>query len=465
MPVSLDTLVAFCKRRGFVFPSSDIYGGFAAVYDYGHYGILLKNNIQKLWWDSMLLEHDQIFGLDAGIFMSPRVWEASGHTQSFSDPQMDCRKCKSRMRVDHYLEKLGIDADAMDLSQMNVELEKLKGEGKLVCEKCGAKDMTEARDFNLLVQTNLGSPTSEFDLKDSVYPRGETCQGIYVNFKNFLDTLRVKVPFGVAQVGKAFRNEIVARQFIFRTREFEQMEMQYFVHEKDEISTYDTWLADRFTWYTEKLGIDPKKIRKKDHEKLAHYAKKAVDIEYDFSCLGGFKEVEGVHARGEWDLSRHAEFSKQDLSYLDPYTNERFVPHIVETSAGLARFFLMILDNTYEEETLEDASSRVVLRLPKHLSPVKVAVFPLKKTEPKLVEIARSIFQGLKKAGIYAEYDETGAIGKLYRRQDEIGTPYCITVDFDSMEDNTVTIRDRDTMKQERMSVEDVMKKMQTEFA
>ena len=405
----------------------------------------------------MVLTRRDVIGLDSAIFMHPMTWKASGHVDSFSDPQIDCRDCKYRMRADHLLEKFGYDVDKWPLEKVNEILTSLKVEGKLSCEHCGKKNLTDARDFNLLVKTNFGSPVGNLkDLADEdiVYPRGETCQGIYLEYKNIIDSMRVKVPFGVAQVGKAFRNEIVAKQFIFRTREFEQMEMQYFLHPDEMNSKFEYWKEERMSWYGKALGIDADKLRFKKHEKLVHYAKAAFDIQYKFTCLGKFDEIEGIHQRGDWDLSRHAQFSGVKLDYFDPARNIRFVPHIMETSVGLNRLVLMILDNALHTEKLENGKTRTVLRIKPSLAPVKVAIFPLQKDE-KLQKIAEELYNNVKTSFV-TEYDDAGNIGKMYRRQDEIGTPYCVTIDYQTAEDNTVTIRDRDTMKQERVALNSV---------
>ncbi len=453
-----EKIVSLAKRRGFVFPSSEIYGGFAAVYDYGHYGTLLKNNIRDLWWKAMIQLRDDVVGLDSAIFMHPLAWKASGHVDGFNDPQVDCRQCKARFRADHLLEEFGIEADKATIEFINDELGKLRESGKLKCANCGSKDLTDAKVFSLMVKSNLGSPTEALSEENVVYLRPETCGGIYLEYKNTVNSARVKLPFGIAQVGKAFRNEIVARQFIFRTREFEQMEMQYFHHPSQTSEKYEEWKAARFLWYA-LLGIPKDKIRFHKHDKLAHYASEAYDIEYDYASLGGFKEVEGIHARGDWDLSQHSKFSGEDLSYFDEKTNERFIPHIMETSVGLARLFLMVLDNAYTEEEVKEGDTRTVMRFPKTLAPVKVAVFPLLKNKPELVAKAREIYDTLKQS-FQCEFDDNGNVGKRYRRQDEIGTPYCVTVDFDTLgqgEDKslegTVTVRDRDTMEQIRIPI------------
>lgn len=451
---SMDKIISLCKRRGFVFPSSEIYGGFSAIYDYGHYGILLKNNIRDAWWKHMVQYRDDIYGLDSAIFMHPKTWVASGHVGGFNDPQVDCRKCKHRMRADHILESFGVEADKATLEFINQELDKLRADGKLKCINCGSKDLTPAKVFSLMVKSNIGSPIEELSEENVVYLRPETCGGIYLEYKNMIDALHPKLPFGIAQVGKAFRNEIIARQFIFRTREFEQMEMQYFLRPGDMKDMYEMWKDLRWNWYL-RYGIPQEKIRWHKHEKLAHYASEAYDVEFDFASLGGFKEVEGVHARGDWDLSQHSKFSGVDLSYFDEEKKEKFIPHIMETSVGLGRLFLMFIDDAYTEEEV-NGEKRVVLKINKELAPIKVAIFPLLKNKPDLVAKAREIYNDLK-MDFMCEFDDNGNIGKRYRRQDEIGTPYCITVDFDTIEkDDTVTVRDRDTLKQERVKISDL---------
>lgn len=451
---AIEKIISLTKRRGFVFPSSEIYGGFSAVYDYGHYGILLKNNIRDAWWKHMVQLRSDVLGLDSAIFMHPTTWVASGHVGGFNDPQVDCKKCKNRMRADHLLEEFGVNADKATIEYINQELDKLREAKKLKCTNCGSTDLTPAKIFSLMVKSNIGSPTEEMSEDNVVYLRPETCGGIYLEYKNTMDAMHPKLPFGIAQVGKAFRNEIVARQFIFRTREFEQMEMQYFLHPSDMKERYEAWKNDRWNWYLE-YGIPEDRIRWYKHEKLAHYASEAYDIEFDFKSLRGFKEVEGIHARGDWDLSQHSKFSGADLTYFDDATKERFIPHIMETSVGLGRLFLMFVDNAYTEEDV-DGEMRVVLKFDKRLAPIKVAVFPLLKNKPELVKKAREVYDMLK-GEFMCEFDDNGNIGKRYRRQDEIGTPYCVTIDFDTIEkDNTVTIRDRDTMKQERMKIEDL---------
>ncbi len=358
------------------------------------------------------------------------------------------------MRADHLLESYGVTGvDKAPLEHINAELTKLREAGKLKCQNCGSTDVTDAKRFSLMVKSNLGSPTDALSEENVVYLRPETCGGIYLEYKNTIDSTRVKLPFGIAQVGKAFRNEIVARQFIFRTREFEQMEMQYFLHPSIMKEKYEMWKAIRWSWYLE-YGIAKDDIRWYEHEKLAHYASEAYDIEYNFKSLGGFKEVEGIHARGDWDLSQHSKFSGVDLSYFDDKTSERFIPHIMETSVGLGRLFLMFLDKAYTEED-NQGDVRTVLKLDRRLAPIKVAIFPLMKNKPELVAKAREIYDALKMEYM-CEFDDNGNVGKRYRRQDEIGTPFCVTVDFDSLTDGSVTLRDRDTMQQERIKITDL---------
>jgi len=444
----MDSLVSLCKRRGFVFPSSEIYGGFAAIYDYGPYGVELASNIKAEWWRHMVQFRDDIVGLDSSIFTHPKVWEASGHVKGFSDPLTECKNCHVRSRVDHLLEEVGIQADEKMSESMINELfaENLD---KITCPKCGKNKFTEVKKFNLLVQTNLGNFTGDWT-KDPTYLRGETCQGIYINFKNVLDSTRVKVPFGIAQIGKAFRNEITARQFIFRKREFEQMEMQYFVHPKKDMEEYEKWREYRFQYYVD-LGIKKENLRWHKHENLVFYAKEAYDIEYHFPF--GFKELEGIHARGNYDLTQHSTHSGKDLSYIDPVSQEKYIPHVVETSAGVDRNFLMCLSDAYNEEIVND-ETRVVLKFNPRLSPIKVAVLPLSKKEP-ILKYAEPLAMDLRK--LYrSEYDETQSIGKRYRRQDEIGTPFCITIDFETENDKKVTIRERDSMQQDRIALDQV---------
>ena len=446
---SLDTIVSLCKRRGFIFPSSEIYGGFAAVYDYGPYGVELANAVKREWWRAMVQLRSDIVGLDSGIFMSPKIWVASGHVAGFSDPLAECKACHNRVRVDHLLETIGVVADEkMSEEEINSLFNGHKSD--LQCPVCGKKDFTDAKKFNLLVHANLGNFTGDIN-KDPVYLRGETCQGIYVNYKNIVASQRVKIPFGVAQVGKAFRNEITARQFIFRTREFEQMEMQYFVQPDREMEEYEK--LRKFRWdYYQQLGINMENLQWHKHDNLVFYAKEAYDIEYRFPF--GFSELEGVHARGDYDLTQHSKHSGVDLDYIDPTTSERYIPHIIESSVGVGRTVLMLLCDAYTEEKVGD-ETRAVLKFPPRIAPVKVAIFPLVRNRPELVERARAIFDTLK-VRYMCEFDDNGNIGKRYRRQDEIGTPYCVTVDYTTLEDQTVTVRDRDSMNQERVHIDNL---------
>ncbi len=458
----LEKIVSLCKRRGFVFPSSEIYGGFAAIYDYGHYGTLLKNNIRDSWWKSMVQMRDDVVGLDSAIFMHPTTWVASGHVGGFNDPQIDCKVCKNRFRADHLLKNYGIEADKATLKEINKYLDDLRAKKKLKCPSCGSANLTDAKVFSLMVKSNIGSPTDELKEENVVYLRPETCGGIYLEYKNTVDSLHKKLPFGIAQVGKAFRNEIVARQFIFRTREFEQMEMQYFLHPSMMKEKYEMWKEIRWNWYLDN-GIPANKIKWYKHDKLAHYASEAYDILYDFKILGGFDEVEGIHARGNWDLSQHSKYSGIELNYTDEKTGEKFTPHIMETSVGLNRLLLMFLDFAYSEEEVK-GEARIVMKFPKHLAPIKIAVFPLLRNKPDLVKKAKEIYLQLAKSYM-CEFDDNGNIGKRYRRQDEIGTPFCVTIDFDTLEDGQVTVRDRDTMEQIRVKVKDLEKFFQDKFS
>ena len=457
-PELMEKIVSLCKRRGFVYPSSEIYGGFAAVYDYGHLGVELANNVKEAWWKAIVRHRDDIVGLDSAIFTSPRVWEASGHVGGFSDPLAECKSCHSRLRVDHLLEDVGVMADEkMSEEEINALLSEHMKEIK--CPKCGKSDFSPAKKFNLLVKSNLGNFTGDWE-KEPVYLRGETCQGIYVNFANVLNASRKRLPFGIAQIGKAFRNEITARQFIFRTREFEQMEMQYFTPPDQEMVEYEKLRAIRWQYYLD-LGLKEENLKWHKHENLVFYAKEAYDIEYNFPF--GFKELEGVHARGNYDLTQHSKFSGQELLYTDPVTNEKYLPHIIECSVGVGRTVLAVITDAYHEEMVDD-EIRVVLRFPYKLAPVKVAILPLSKKEELSVE-AKKVAQMLREADLSVEYDETQSIGKRYRRQDEIGTPLCVTFDFDSLEDKAVTIRDRDTMEQVRVPISELATEIKKRLA
>jgi len=456
--VTMEKIVSLSKRRGFVFPSSEIYGGLAAVYDYGPYGVELAKNIKEAWWREMVQSREDIVGLDSAIFMHPKIWQASGHVAGFADPLIECKTCHARLRLDHLLEDVGVAADEK-MSEQEIEQIFIKNKAKIKCLSCGGKEFTDVKKFNLLVKSNLGNFTEDWG-KDPVYLRGETCQGIYVNYKNVLDSSRVKIPFGIAQIGKVFRNEITARQFIFRTREFEQMEMQYFIEPEKEMEEYEKLKKARWRFYLS-LGIKEKNLSWHKHENLVFYAKQAYDVEYNFPF--GFKELEGVHARGDYDLSQHAKFSGQDLSYTDLETKKKYIPHIIEASAGVGRTMLAVLSDAYAEEEV-NGEIRTVMKFNKFLAPVKIAVFPLLKNKPALVKLAKEIYNNLKKE-YRCEFDDNGNIGKRYRRQDEIGTPYCVTVDFDSLEKGDATVRDRDSMEQERVKTSELGSYFKKKFA
>ena len=486
-------IVSHCKEYGFVFPSSDIYDGLGAVYDYGQNGVELKNNIKQYWWKSMVLLHDNIVGIDAAIFMHPTVWKASGHVDAFNDPLIDNRDSKKRYRADVLIEdqigkyeekiekevakgrkrfkeafdeaqfvatngrvlelKAKMDAlharyaKAMEAMDLN-ELRQIILDEEIVCPISGTRNWTEVRQFNLMFKTEVGSTA---DGASTIYLRPETAQGIFVNYLNVQKTGRMKLPFGIAQIGKAFRNEIVARQFIFRMREFEQMEMQFFVKPGTEMEWFKTWKQTRMAWH-QALGFGAENYRFHDHEKLAHYANAATDIEFHMPF--GFKEVEGIHSRTDFDLKQHAKYSGKKIEYFDPEDNQSYTPYVIETSIGVDRMFLSIMCHSYEEEQLEGGDVRTVLHLPAALAPVKLAVLPLVKKDG-LPEKAQEIMQELK-FHFNCKYEEKDTIGKRYRRQDAIGTPYCITVDHDTLQDNTVTLRDRDTMEQHRVNISDL---------
>lgn len=486
-------IIAHAKEYGFIFPSSEIYDGMAAVYDYGQYGVELKNNIKQYWWKSMVQMHDNIVGIDSAIFMHPTIWKASGHVDAFNDPLIDNKDSKKRYRADvlieDYLAKieekinkevekaqkrfgdnfdknqfittnqrvLENQAKIDDISKRFAELmnnndlggiKLLIEELGIVCPVSGSRNWTDVRQFNLMFSTQMGSLSED---TNTIYLRPETAQGIFVNYLNVQKTGRMKIPFGIAQIGKAFRNEIVARQFIFRMREFEQMEMQYFVKPGEELKWFEYWKETRKKWHLS-LGIDEKKYRFHDHDKLAHYANAATDIEFEFPF--GFKELEGIHSRTDFDLKAHQEYSGKKLQYFDPEINESYVPYVIETSIGLDRTFLAVFSNSFEEETLQDGSTRVVLKLPKVLAPIKAAILPLVKKDG-MPEKAQEILTFLRE-DFMVQYDEKDAIGKRYRRQDAIGTPFCITIDTQTLEDNTVTVRERDTMEQERINIDNL---------
>jgi glycyl-tRNA synthetase len=457
-------IISHCKEYGFIFPSSEIYDGLSAVYDYGQWGCELKKNIRDYWWKSMTYLHENIVGIDAAIFMHPTTWKASGHVDNFNDPMIDNRDSKKRYRVDHLieahadeLEKAGKKAEAEELlAEMErllaaddfAGLKKLIESNKIKCSISGTSNWTDIRQFNLMFSTQIGSVSEE---ASEIYLRPETAQGIFVNFLNVQKTGRLKIPFGIAQIGKAFRNEIVARQFIFRMREFEQMEMQYFIRPGTQKEWYEFWKEERINWHMS-LGIAREKLRFHVHPKPAFYADAACDIEYNFPI--GIKEVEGIHSRTDYDLSKHQEYSKKKMQYFDPEINQNYIPYVIETSVGLDRTVMMILSEAYEEEDLstgEKKDSRVVLKFQPKLAPVKLAILPLVKKDG-LPEIARDIMNGCK-SSFRCFYEEKDTIGKRYRRMDAIGTPFCVTVDQQSKEDSTVTIRYRDTMQQERIPI------------
>lgn len=453
-----DKVVNLAKTRGFIFPSSDIYGGLNSIYDYGPLGTELKNNLKKAWFDFMLARRD-VVALDSSILMHPQIWKASGHIDGFSDPLVDCKKCKSRFRADHLLESKGIKPQFGKDKSPKME--------DIVCPECGGQ-LTEVRQFNLMFKTFMGPVEDE---ANEIYLRPETAQGIYVNFLNVLNSTRQKMPFGIAQIGKAFRNEITPGNFTFRMREFEQMEMQYFVHPKATKQIFDTWQNLRMEWYKD-LGINPKNLRFREHDKdeLAHYAKKALDIEYNFgfSSKETFKELEGIHHRGDWDLGQHQKYSGEKMMVRDE-DNKEYLPNIIETSGGVDRAILAFLMDAYTEieggrttTTESNKEKEIVLKLDKRLAPIKIAILPLSK-KPELSKLSMEVYESLVDKYRVA-YDETGSIGKRYRRQDEVGTPYCVTIDFDSLSDKQVTIRDRDTMGQERIAIAELGKYFQEKF-
>ncbi len=464
----LKSIVAHAKEYGFIFPSSEVYDGLQAVYDYGQNGVELKNNIKRLWWKTMVQMNENVVGLDSAIFMHPTIWKASGHVDSFNDPMIDNKDSKKRYRADELIEaraeemRESGDENGADelLSKANglLDREDLDGlrdlivEQEIKCPTSGTANWTDVRQFNLMFSTHMGSVSDD---SDKVYLRPETAQGIFVNYLNVQKSGRKKIPFGIAQIGKAFRNEIVARQFIFRMREFEQMEMQFFVRPGTEMGWYEEWMQKRMGWH-KALGISEDSLRFHKHEKLAHYANAASDIEFKFPF--GFKEVEGIHSRTDFDLKNHQEFSRKKISYHDPETNQSYTPYVVETSAGLDRLFLMMLCSSFVQEEVKDGDNvkeRLYLKFPAFLAPNKAAVFPLVKKDG-LPELARKLFDELKMEH-QAIYEEQAAIGKRYTRQDLIGTPYCITVDHESLENQTVTIRERDSTNQERIAIDKVL--------
>jgi glycyl-tRNA synthetase len=447
---TMEKIVALCKRRGFIFPSSEIYGGVGSTYDYGHYGVLLKNNVKAQWWQAMLWERDDIVALDSAIIQHPRTWEASGHLAGFTDPLVDCRECGQRFRADH-------------LDQLACPEKPSKHPGE--AEQCS---LTESRDFNLMFETTVGP------VKDSgatVYLRPETAQGIFVNFKNVLQFALTKPPFGIAQVGKSFRNEITPGNFIFRTREFEQMEMEFFVPPGDAVTWFEHWLAERLRWYLE-LGIRPDHLRLRAHDpdELSHYSSATSDIEYlfpsssspDLAADGRWSELEGIANRGDFDLTAHSTFSGEKLEYFDQPTGKRYTPHVIEPAAGADRATLAFVVDAYDEEQL-DGGTRVVLRLHPKLAPIKVAVLPLLRKDGH-PELAREVYAALRRR-LAAEYDDGGSIGKRYRRHDEIGTPWCVTIDHETVTDGTVTLRDRDSLDQARVAISELPGELERRLA
>jgi glycyl-tRNA synthetase len=447
--VTMDKIVALCKRRGFVFPSSEIYGGIGSTYDFGHYGVLLKNNVKAQWWRALLQERDDVVAIDSAILQHPRVWEASGHLSGFTDPLVDCRTCKQRFRADH-------------LAELACGRKPSKHPGET-----GECDLTAARDFNLMFETTIG-PVKESGA--TAYLRPETAQGIFINFKNVLQFSRKKPPFGIAQVGKSFRNEITPGNFIFRTREFEQMEMEYFVPPADASKWFSYWLAERERWYIE-LGIRPDHLRLRAHDadELSHYSSATSDVEYLFPSTGSpgegrWSELEGIANRGDFDLSRHAEFSGEKLEYFDQQSGERYVPHVIEPAAGADRAMLAFIVDAYDEEAVEregtgQGEQRTVLRLHPRLAPVKAAILP-HVSKDGLPALARELYEVVR-GSLQAEYDEGGAIGRRYRRQDEIGTPYCVTIDHQTLEDRTATLRNRDSLTQERVPIDGLAQELE----
>jgi glycyl-tRNA synthetase len=441
-------LVSFSKTRGFIYPGSDIYGGLANTWDYGPLGVEIKRKIKDLWWNFFITQRFDMVGLDSGILMNPKVWEASGHTKHFSDPMIDCKECHNRFRADDFIKKyLNIEADGLSVEELNQIL--LDNKAKLACPECGKNNFTPIRQFQLMFETHQGVTK---DSSSSLFLRPETAQGIFTQFKNILQSTRKKLPFGVGQIGKSFRNEITPGNFIFRTREFEQMEIEYFIDPKENDQYYKIWQELTMRFYTDILGIPQELLRVREHssKELAHYSKATCDVEFLFPF--GWGEISGVCARTNFDLTLHQKASGEDLSYTHPQTGENYIPYVIEPSFGVERIFFALLCASYKEEVLQDDKTRVVFAIKKSLAPINIAILPLKKNEPRIVDLAYRLMEELS-LFYKVSYDDTGSIGKLYRRQDEIGTPYCITVDFDSLEDQTVTVRDRDTMTQQRIAI------------
>lgn len=443
---NFDKIVNLCKNRGFIFPGSDIYDGLANTWDYGPVGVELKNNIKRAWWKKFVQEAHNSFGVDADIFMNSRVWDASGHTASFSDPKMDCKSCKTRHRADNLIEEHSKGKVNPDLMS-NEEMENYIKEHHVCCPKCGKCDWTPIRNFNLMFSTSRGVTDESQNL---IYLRPETAQGEFVNFLNVQRSMRAKVPFGIAQIGKAFRNEVTPGNFTFRTIEFEQMEHQWFCRADESMKYYEEYKKKAMDFLLS-LGFKAENLRFHDHDKLAHYAKAASDIQYLYPI--GWEELNGIHHRGDWDLSRHQEYSGKSMLYLDPYTNEKYIPNVIEYSIGADRLTLAVMCEAYDEEKLENGETRVVMHFHPAIAPYKVAILPLQKN---LSEKAMDVYTKLSKH-FMVTYDEAGSIGKRYRRQDEIGTPMCVTIDFDTLDNDTVTIRDRDTMEQIRLKIDDLI--------
>lgn len=442
----MDEIISLCKRRGFFYPSSEIYGGLANTWDFGHYGVLLKNNLRDIWWKKFVLERNDMVGIDASTILSPRVWEASGHLTGFNDALVDCKKCHFRTRADHLIEnKLKKKVEGLEVA----ELSKIIKENKLNCPKCGSKELTDVRKFNLLFETKIGIID---DSKSTTYLRGELAQGIFMNFKNTLDSLRVKIPFGIAQQGKAFRNEITMGQSIFRTLEFDLMEFEYFINPKDWEKIFAYWQKEMWQFALD-IGLSKENINWREHEDFerSFYSKKTADIEYKFPF--GWKELWGIAYRTDYDLKNHSLKSGVDLSYKDQKTGEKYIPHVIEPTFGLSRLIIAILVDAFKEEEV-NGKKRIYLKIKPQLAPIKVAVFPLQKDE-NLNKIAKNIYYKVKKT-FTAEFDDAGNIGKMYRRQDEIGTPYCVTIDYQTKEDKMVTIRNRDTMVQKRIKIDNL---------
>ena len=447
---SLQKIVAVCKRRGFVFPGSEIYGGLSNTFDYGPYGIELLNNLKRLWWEYFVHRREDVVGLDSSIMLNPKVWEASGHVANFSDPLMDCKNCKTRIRADHFIEEK--KGEGFAAGKTFEELRDIIGRENYACPSCGKSDtFTEIRQFNLMFKTSMGA--SEEGAVD-VYLRPETAQGIFINFKNIQQTSRQKIPFGIAQIGKSFRNEIMARQFIFRTREFEQLEMEFFCEPGTQKEWFSYWVDYCMNWLVDTVGIKKESLRVREHEpeELSFYSDSTSDLEFSYPF--GWGELWGVASRTDYDLGKHEEYSGEDLKYNDQQEKKKFIPYVVEPALGLNRLMLAVMSDAYEEEKLENGEIRTVLHFNPRVAPVKVGIFPLMKKDG-LDDKAREIFSILRDHW-HVEYDDSGAIGKRYRRQDELGTPFCVTVDYDTMNDNTVTVRERDSMEQHRIAINDL---------